>query len=149
MDHLQQLQRAVDYIEDHLSEEIKTDEVAKIAGYSRWHFQIVFSATVGDSIKEYIRKRRLTLAMTELGTTDKRILDIALDAGFESQESFTRAFKNMFGKNPGEARKEGVRSISSLHKPKITMEYLDHLYRGVNMQPEIKFVSEKSYWSGC
>jgi AraC family transcriptional regulator len=98
---------------------------------------------VGDTLKEYIRKRRLTAAAIELGTSGRRILDIALDAGFESQESFTRSFKAMFGKNPGECRREGIKSVMALNKPRITMEYLDHLYGGINMEPVIKFVEEK------
>jgi len=143
MEHLRQIQRAIDYIEDHLDEDLSTDSIAKVAGFSKWHFQMVFSSAVGDTLKEYVRKRKLTTAVVALGTTEKRILDIALDAGFESQEAFTRAFKQMYGKNPGECRKEGIKSILSLNKPKITMAYLDHLYGGINMQPVIKFVDEK------
>jgi AraC family transcriptional regulator len=78
-----------------------------------------------------------------LGTTDRRIIEIALEAGFESQESFTRAFKAMFGKTPGDCRHDGSKSVMSFNKLRITMEYLDHLYGGINMQPVIKFVEEK------
>jgi len=143
MDHLRQIQRAVDYIEDHLQDELSVDTIAKVAGFSKWHFQMVFSSAVGDTLKEYIRKRRLTAAIIALGTTERRILDIALDAGFESQEAFSRAFKTMFHKTPGECRNEGARSVMSLNKPRITMEYLDHLYGGINMEPVFKFVDEK------
>lgn len=143
MEHLQQIQRAVDYIEDHLKEDLSVDVIAKVAGFSKWHFQMVFSSAVGDTLKEYIRKRRLTGALVELGTSESRILDIALDAGFESQEAFTRAFKAMFGKTPGECRKEGAGSVMALNKPRITMEYLDHLYGGINMEPVLKFVEAK------
>lgn len=143
MDHLRQIQRAVDYIEDHLHDELSVDTIAKVAGFSKWHFQMVFSSAVGDTLKEYIRKRRLTAAVIALGTTEQRILDIALDAGFESQEAFTRAFKAMFRKTPGDCRKEGTKSIMALNKPRITMEYLDHLYGGINMEPALKFVNEK------
>lgn len=140
MDHLGQIQRAVDYIEDHLNDDLEVDSIAKVAGFSRWHFQIVFSAAVGDSLKEYIRTRRLTKAMMELGT-DKRILEIALDAGFESQESFTRAFKAMYKLTPGEARKLGIH-LSHNKKLRITLEYLDHLYGGINMEPVLKTLPE-------
>lgn len=140
MDHLEQIQRAVDFIEDHLNGDLNVDVIAKVAGFSRWHFQTVFSAAVGDSLKEYIRTRRLTKAMSELAT-DKRILDIALDAGFESQESFTRAFKSMFGSTPGECRKAGINSLH-LKKIRITIEYLDHLYGGINMEPFYRSMPE-------
>jgi AraC family transcriptional regulator len=143
MDHLRQIQRAVDYIEDHLYEDLSVGTIAKVAGFSKWHFQMVFSSAVGDTLKEYIRKRRLTAAIIALGTTERRILDIALDAGFESQESFTRAFKTMFHKTPGDCRKGNAKSVMFRNKPKITMEYLDHLYRGVNMEPVLQFVEEK------
>ncbi len=141
MDHLEQIQRAVDFIEDHLHDDLEVDEICRVAGFSRWHFQIVFSASVGDSLKEYIRKRRLTHAMKEL-RSDKRILDIALNAGFDSQEAFTRAFKQMYGMNPGECRKKGI-NISLIQKVRITFAYLDHLYGGLTMEPAFKRLAEK------
>ena len=140
MTHLEQIQRAVDFIEEHLHDELNVDDIARAAGFSRWHFQLVFSSAVGDTLKEYIRARRLTHAMHEL-QTEKRLIDIALDAGFESQESFTRAFKNMYQQTPGECRKNG--SILPKQKPKITFLYLDHLYKGVSMEPLFKFLDEK------
>ncbi len=130
MEQLRQIQRAVDYIEDHLNGDLAIDSIAKVAGFSRWHFQIVFSSAIGDTVKEYIRKRRLTAAAITIGQTDQRLLDVSLEAGFESQEAFTRAFKSMFGKTPGECRKDGIQSVMSLNKPRITLEYLDHLYGG-------------------
>lgn len=142
MEHLEQVQRAVDYIEDHLHDDLSVDKIAQVAAFSRWHFQMVFSSAVGDSLKEYIRKRRLSLALVALGQTDQRIIDIAMQSGFESQEAFTRAFKAMFGVTPGECRKVGAESFMILNKPKITMDYLDHLYEGINMQPQFKSLPE-------
>lgn len=141
MDHLAQIQRAVDYIEDHLDGELQVDDIARVAGFSRWHFQHVFSAAVGDSLKDYIRARRLTKAMGDLTATDKRIIDIAIEAGFESQESFTRAFKLMYKVTPDECRKADF-NPSHVKKPRITKEYLVHLYKGVNMQPRFINVPE-------
>lgn len=142
MEHLQQIQQAIDFIEGNLENDLSSDSIAQVAGFSKWHFQMIFSSAVGDSLKEYIRKRRLSAAASALGETNKKIIAIAMDAGFESQESFSRAFKQMFGKNPGECRKEGIKSVMSLRKPKVTMEYLDHLYKGINMQPLIKQTHE-------
>ena len=138
MDHLTRIQKAIDFVEDNLREELATEQIAKVAAFSMWHFQTVFSSIVGDSVKGYVRGRRLTAAMTDLGSTGRRIIDIAMDYQFESQESFSRAFKSMFGRTPGECRKQGITSISSLKKPRITMEYLDHLYGGMTMQPIFK-----------
>jgi AraC family transcriptional regulator len=137
VDQLNQIQRAVDFIEEHLSEELEIGSIAKKAGYSTWHFQRVFAAMVGENVKAYVRKRRLTRALIELGANKGRIIDIAIDAGFESQEAFTRAFKSRFGLTPGEARAGGVVSVLSLDKPQITMAYLDHLYKGMSMEPRI------------
>ena len=142
MEHLNQIQRAVDYIEDRLNEDLSIESIAREAGFSMWHFQNVFKGTVGDTVKNYVRNRRLTKAMLELGATDKRILDLALDAGFESQESFTRAFKQFFNITPGECRTHGNKSELSHSKPRITMDYLNHLYGGMTMEPKIKTTVE-------
>lgn len=140
MDHIGRIQRAIDYIEEHLKDELPTESIADVAYLSMWHFQRVFSAIVGDSVKEYVRKRRLASALIELTSTDRRILDIAIDHQFESQESFTRAFKALYEMTPGECRKGGVDSLLAFSKPRITIEYLDHLFGGISMQP--KFVNE-------
>jgi AraC family transcriptional regulator len=143
MDHLVRIQRAIDYIEEHLKAEIPFENVAQAAALSPWHFQRVFSSVVGQTLKEYIRKRRLTSALIELGTTDRRILDIALDYQFESQESFSRAFKTLFARTPGECRRQGITSIQPASKPRITYDYLDHLCGGMTMQPTIITIEEK------
>jgi AraC family transcriptional regulator len=93
MDHIERIQRAIDYIEEHLKDELPIESIADVAYFSMWHFQRVFGAIIGDSVKEYVRKRRLASALIELTSTDRRILEIAIDHQFESQESFTRAFK--------------------------------------------------------
>ena len=105
MEHNGRIQRAIDYIEENLKDELPIESIAGVACFSMWHFQRVFGAIVGDSVKEYVRKRRLASALSELTSTDRRILDIAVDHQFESQESFTRAFKAVYGKTPGECRK--------------------------------------------
>ncbi len=143
MDHIGRIQRAIEFIEENLKEDLPTEAIAKEACFSMWHFQTVFSSVVGDSVKEYVRKRRLTSALIELGTADRRIIDIAVDYQFDSQESFTRAFKAHFKRTPGECRKEGIKSILSLNKPRITIAYLDHLYGGMTMQPKFVTTQEK------
>lgn len=144
MEHLQQIQRASDYIENRLEGDLDIDDIAREAAFSRWHFQTVFSALVGDTCKEYIRKRRLSEALNLLAQTNLRIIDIAVRFGFESQESFSRAFKSYFEVTPGECRKIEANGLRTLKKLKITMAYLDHLYKGVNMQPVFKVKPEFS-----
>ena len=140
MNHLEKIKRAIDYIECHLNVDLLIDDIAQEAHFSRWHFQMIFNSTVGDTVKEYIRKRRLSEALMSLADDQNKIIDVALAAGFESQESFTRAFKNYFGLNPAECRKKGIDQIQYMKKKKITMDYLDHLYKGVNMEPIFKNV---------
>ncbi|HEV2695710.1 MAG TPA: AraC family transcriptional regulator [Verrucomicrobiae bacterium] len=142
MEYLQHIQRAVNYIETHLADELAVDAVARVAGLSRWHFQIIFHAMVGDTLAEYIRKRRLTAAAIALGATKSRVIEIALEAGFGSQESFTRAFKTMFGVPPGECRRCGLKAVMIRHKPKITRSYLNHLYQHITMKPVIKHIGK-------
>ena len=95
--YLEQVQRAVDFIETRLDEDLSLSEVAKVAGISQWHFQRIFKALSNETLKTYIRSRRLASSLDRLLTSKLRILDIALLAGFESQEAFARAFKKAFG----------------------------------------------------
>lgn len=143
MSHIQRIQAAIDYIENHLKEELATERVAQIAYFSMWHFQHIFSAAVGESVQSYIRKRRLASTLVELKNTKKRIIEIAIDYQFESQEAFTRSFKSHFGFTPGDYRKNSDKSLLSLNKPRVTIEYLNHLYEGVTMQPKIITIDTK------
>lgn len=144
-DHLERIQAAVDFIEARLGEELPTEDIAREAGFSMWHFQRVFAAAVGFPLKDYVRRRRLTLALNELTQTQRRLIEIAIEHGFESQEAFTRSFKSVFGVTPGDCRRTKGLSIRALPKPRITIDYLNHLYEGVNMQPIIKTMPEKKF----
>ena len=137
MDYFFRVQRAIDYIDNNLTEEISPEGVAQVAGFSLFHFHRIFLAVAGDSITEYIRKRRLTEAAQTLSDSDKRIIDIAFEYQYQSQEAFTRAFKKMFGTTPGRYREKQVRSPYFLYKKKITEEILLHLQRGISMDPKI------------
>lgn len=109
------IQRALDYIEEHLDEEIDYEKVAKEAYSSVFHFQRMFGMLCGYSLGDYIRMRRLTLASGELINTDKKVIDIALKYGYDSPESFTRAFCRFHGATPTEVRHGGnIKSFSRL-----------------------------------
>ncbi len=95
----------MDYIEERLDEVLTIDEIAKQAGYSKYHFHRIFKNNIGISISDYIRQRRLARASSALLYTNLRILDIALQNQFESQEAFTRAFKKYYRFPPGQYRK--------------------------------------------
>ena len=117
MDWATGIQRALDYIEAHLTDgELDWSDIARQAACSSFYFQRIFGALCGMSLGEYIRARRLTLAGRELAATDARVLDTALKYGYESPESFSRAFARFHGVTPSEARRDGsrLRSFSPL-----------------------------------
>lgn len=107
-DWMQSLQNTLDYVEAHLTEDLDVREIARQAGLSTFYFQRIFSALCGMGIGEYIRNRRLTLAAEELLTTPDRIIDIAAKYGYESPDSFNRAFQRFHGLPPSAARKPGA-----------------------------------------
>lgn len=98
------VQKSIDFFEEHLKEDIDLDIIIRRSCFSTTHFYRVFQALVGDSLKDYIRKRRLTNAAIELCFSEKRIIDIAFEYGFNSQEVFTRAFSKLFGTTPARYR---------------------------------------------
>ena len=122
MDWITGIQNAINYIEEHLTEAIDYDEVAKEAACSSFYLQRIFSILCGMTLGDYIRNRRLTLAGNELSAADDKVIDIALKYGYESPESFTRAFSRFHGVTPSEAKKDGskLKSFSRL-SVKITL----------------------------
>lgn len=104
---LEAMNQALAYIEAHLTEEIDYREAARQAHCSEHHFKRMFSALAGIPLSEYVRRRRLTLAALELQDESVRILDAALKYGYESPDSFTRAFAQLHGVTPSEARRLG------------------------------------------
>lgn len=108
MDFSDNMNRAIDYIEEHLTEHIDYEELAAVALCSASVFQRIFPWLTGISLSEYIRKRRLTVAGLELQQTDVRITDLAIKYGYESVASFSRAFQAMHGIAPSHAREKGM-----------------------------------------
>ncbi len=108
MNSLSYMNRAMSYIEDHLTEEIDYGETSRIACCSEYHFKRMFSFLSGISLSEYIRRRRLTLAALDLKDRDLRIIDVAVKYGYGSADSFSRAFHSMHGILPSEARNENI-----------------------------------------
>jgi AraC family transcriptional regulator len=94
----------LEIIETRLREPIDVASLAAAAGYSRWHFQRVFQALVGETVGSYIRGRRLSESSYALAHTDARILDIAADFQFQSHEAYSRAFKQHFSVSPQQFR---------------------------------------------
>jgi AraC family transcriptional regulator len=96
--------KALWFIESHFANDLCLDEVASVAGVSRYHVSRMFSATMGISITQYIRGRRLTEAARALVSGAPDILTVALESGYGSHEAFTRAFREQFGVTPEAAR---------------------------------------------
>lgn len=88
------------YVEEHLREPITAAELAKAVGYSRFHMARMFKNETGESPFEYIRRKRLLMSAFALRNEQKKIVDVAFDYMFDSQEGFTRAFSNAFGITP-------------------------------------------------
>ncbi|MEH7413051.1 AraC family transcriptional regulator [Priestia megaterium] len=119
MDLLSNMNRALHYIEENLTNDIDFREVARLALCSEYHFKRMFSFLAGITLSEYIRRRRLTLAAFELKDSNIKVIDVAIKYNYSSPDSFTRAFQNLHGITPSEAKKNG----SSLKAfPKMTFQ---------------------------
>ncbi|MFI8415602.1 helix-turn-helix domain-containing protein [Serratia sp. NPDC078593] len=125
MDHANIIHDLLDWIETHLDQPLLLDNVAAKSGYSKWHLQRMFRSTTGHALGSYIRERRLSKAAQALRATPRSILDIALQYHFDSQPSFSRAFKKQFGKTPAVYRRmtrwevtdTASHSLAPMHQP--------------------------------
>ena len=106
---IQLMQQAICYMEEHIFDDISYVEVAKSVHMSSYNFHRTFSFIVGMTATEYIRKRRLTLAAQELQTTDISVIDAAYRYGYESPESFSKAFSRFHGSTPKQAKHKGAK----------------------------------------
>ena len=126
---IKDIENAIEYIERHLTEKIDYDEVARTAFSSSWHFQRVFGLVCGITVGEYIRKRRLSEASNEL-ISGKKVLDVALMYGYETSESFSRAFKKFHGVNPSQVGSSPLKFF-----PRLSLNFQEN---GGNMDHIIK-----------
>ena len=97
--------RVLIHIQSHLDEEVALEDLADVACFSPYHFHRIFSGMIGESVKEHIRRLRLERAAQRLRFTGQPVIDIALGAGYDAHEAFTRAFRQMFDESPQEFRK--------------------------------------------
>ena len=116
MDGVTGFQKALDYIEENLDGDIVYDEAARTAGMTAYHFQKMFSMLTGMNVGDYIRARRLTLAAADI-RRGMKVIDAGVKYGYDSPDSFARAFARFHGMPPSEARASGARlnSCSPLH----------------------------------
>lgn len=97
---------SVQYIEEHITDDLSVDSIAKLVGVSSFYFQKGFTLLCGVSVSEYIRNRKLALAGNDLLGSDEKIIDIAMKYGYDSPDSFTRAFTRFHGVTPSSVRKD-------------------------------------------
>jgi AraC-like DNA-binding protein len=109
--------KITEYIDNHLSEELKLDQLAAVAGYSKYHMSRVFADKTGMTIHQYIQKKRLSKAAEQLIRTDQAIIDIAASFGYGSQQSFHLAFRNRYKQAPlAYRRKHQYKEMKELQK---------------------------------
>jgi AraC family transcriptional regulator len=115
----ERIQRVLDHIGQNLDGDLELDGLARVAHFSPFHFHRVFRGMVGEPVKEHIRRRRMERAAGRLRSTDQTVLEIALDAGYETPESFTRAFESRFHLPPSAYRRQvqdvTVRRLDTRH----------------------------------
>lgn len=136
MDSLKAIEKAIIYIESRLGDDITVEDAARAAGYSYYYLTRQFTALLGESMGSYIKKRRLADSAKKLLYTDKRVIDIALENGFESSEAFSRAFKAMYKMSPHAYRKNRL-DLFIGSKQRIEAELLDHLIHNMTVHPKI------------
>ena len=117
------IQKTLNYIEEHIGEDIQIEELAEIAALSLFYYQRLFSRLVKTSVREYIKLRRMARSVALLRDKNNRIIDIAMEYGFSSHESFTRAFKETYGITPSQYRNKPV-GLQNFDKPDLLLGYV-------------------------
>ncbi|TGB03781.1 AraC family transcriptional regulator [Halobacillus salinus] len=134
MEYTDSVQRTLDYIEENMDRTLCLEELAGVACFSPFHFHRVFQAMVGEPVMDYTRKRRMTRAAERLFYSHDKVIDIAMEVGFDYQVSFTRAFKRSFGVSPREYR-ELLRPSGPLRGKAYLTQIA--ITGGHNMEPKI------------
>lgn len=149
MEFTERLQKALNYIEEHLTERLEYSDIAKQAACSNYHFQRVFGILCGITLGEYIRNRRLTLAGAELTTGNNKVIDIALKYGYDNPDSFSKAFVKFHGITPTEAKKPGavLNSFARL-SVKISLEGANMMNYRMEEMPEMILTGYKTHFTG-
>ncbi len=141
-DYCERIEKAVDFIEENLREKLTIEMIAEKAYFSKYHFIRVFTAMTGETVGNYLRKRRISRSSKQLINSNSPILDIALEYQFESQEAYNRSFKKIYNTSPGKYRKLNNNQIA-YGRARLTTERLNHLKSNVTMKPEITELEKK------
>lgn len=148
MDWIQGIQKAIEYIEEHITEEIDYEEAAKRAYTSSFHFQRVFGLLCGFTLGEYIRRRRLTLAGKDLLSSDMKVIDVAFKYGYETPESFSRAFQKFHGIIPSQVKSGYPLKVFSRLSVKLNVTGGSEMNYKIEEKPELILVGYKKRFTG-
>jgi AraC-like DNA-binding protein/predicted transcriptional regulator YdeE len=130
------IKEALEYIDSHLDESLNYEMIAEHFNFSAFYFHRMFSMIVGKTITCYIRDRRLTQACVQLATTDESITNIGFNCGYNSTQSFSRAFKSSYGLSPSEYRRQGFTPIV-VAVDEMIMKFTNRLRGGIYVNPKI------------
>lgn len=105
------INRVLDYIREHLGEEIKSEKLAGIAAISPFHFHCIFKATIGETLADYVKRTRLEWVALQLQTSETQLAELAAQVGYSSEQALSRAFKNHFGLPPSAFRESFLKIL--------------------------------------
>jgi AraC family transcriptional regulator len=115
-EYAQRINRVIDYLRGNLDRQVKLEELAKVACFSEFHFHRIFRAVSGETLNNFTNRLRLEKAARLLRYTDQSLTDIALDCGFSSSATFSRAFRSGYNTSPSQFRKSGEIKKSKICK---------------------------------
>ena len=143
------LQNAINYMEDNITEDIDYDKIAEVACSSRFYFQRIFQIVCGYTLGEYIRSRRLSLAAEELYNKNVKVIDVAFKYGYNSCESFSRAFTKFHGISPSQV-KSGNSNLKSFSKLsiKIVIEGGKDMNYRIEKTGEFTIIAKRARYGG-
>ena len=128
----------IDYIEENLYNKISLDDISLYAGISKYYLHRIFKSLTGESIIEYVKSRKLTCSIKELVNTNMRIIDIALNYGFDYEQSYIRAFRKNFGCTPLKIRSD-KNTLSLVIKEKINTNDILSVGNSITYTPHFVF----------
>lgn len=141
MEWIERLNKAINYIEENITEEIDYDQIAAVACCSTYHFQRMFAYMANVSLSEYIRRRRMTLAAVDLQGSEEKIIDVALKYGYTSPTAFNRAFKTIHGIAPSLVKEGGI--VLRAYPPisfKITIKGAEEMNYRIEQKPAFRII---------
>ncbi|GGH87868.1 AraC family transcriptional regulator [Pullulanibacillus pueri] len=145
---IESLQKAIDYMEEHLIDDLSIENIAKQANVSAFHFQRTFTILTDITVGEYIRRRRLTLAAQELSSKNEKIINLAFKYGYDTPEAFTKAFRRQHGVSPSHVRK-GLGELKSYNRMiiQVNLKGVDPMNYRVVEKKAFKVVGVKRAYS--